>query len=126
MYLFSVVFLLVLQWCIGQGFPQLPCGIKATWTDGPNDHTPQANMITPGLDIVNITNNPTVTIQCVQPQINQLKFRIYVKTSDSALSYVDGGKLVMSGAHFVAGRYSCECQQLGQKTRSAELFLAGT
>lgn len=124
MHLFSIMFLLVLQWCNSQG--QLRCDITATWSDGFNDHTLQTNMTTPGLDVVNITSNPTVTIQC-RPRIgNLVKHQIQVKTSDSALSYVDGGKLVMSGAHFVAGRYSCMCEQFGQKTRSPELFLAGT
>ena len=127
MHLFTIMFLLAVQWSFGQGQLQ-SCDITASWRDERNHRTVETGMGTPGLDVVNIARNSTVTIKCVPIIGNLVKFRIHVRTSesDSTPSYIEGGKLVMSAAHFVAGRYRCECQWAGQKNTSPELFLAGT
>lgn len=79
----------------------------------------------PDMDVVNIANNDPVTITCISH--GPVTFQIHVKNSDSdsARTYYNGDKLVMSGAHFVPGRYRCECKMGARKSSSAEVFLAG-
>lgn len=121
MLLLSLTLLFLIKWSAG-----LQCAINAQWTDKLSNSVSVQARTTPDLDIVNIANDATVTITC--ESFGPVKFQIHVKNSDSnpARTYYNGNKLVMSGAHFVPGRYRCECTMSDQTAASAELFLAGT
>lgn len=121
MHLLCLTLLFLIKWSAG-----LQCAINAQWTDKLSNSVSVQARTTPDLDIVNIANDATVTITC--ESFGPVKFQIHVKNSDSnpARTYYNGNKLAMSGAHFVPGRYRCECKMNGRTAVSAELFLAGT
>lgn len=119
MHLLSLMLFLLVKWSTG-----LQCTINAQWRDKLGNSVSVEASKTPDLDVVNIANNAPVTITCISYGPSE----IHVKNSDSdsARTYYNGNKLMMSGAHFVPGRYRCECRMGAQKASSAEVFLAGT
>ena len=121
MHLLCLTLLFLIKWSAG-----LQCAINAQWRDKLGNSVSVQARGTPDLDIVNIANDATITITC--ESFGPVQFQIHVKNSDSnpARTYYNGNKLAMSRAHFVPGRYHCECTMNGQTAVSAELFLAGT
>lgn len=120
MFLLSLTLFLLIKWSTG-----LQCRINAHWKDTLSNSVSLHASGTPDLDVVNIVDTATVTISC--ESFGPVSFQIHVKNADSnsARTYYNGNKLVMSGAHFVPGRYTCQCKMHHLTASSEELFLAG-